>query len=166
MISRYGKYPFCFEKTYTVSGLSKYVQSIDEISQADYSKLVSNAAEKIWVLGYGNYKEANYCGNYFYFANGKPAHGVQFLTWCGTPVGNAICFVFEHPEEIGKVGSPNVYTVITLENLLMDENGELVYNRHEMEERFNKYESKNVLQQEFVGVFDEIMICTDNTDFN
>lgn len=166
MISQCGMYPSCYENTYTVSGLNKYVQSVSEISKEDYDKLVSDAAEKVWVLGYGNYTEAKFCGTYFYTAKDKPAHGVHFLSWCGTPVGNAVCFVFEHPEEIGKAGAPNVYTVITLENLLMDTNGNLVYSRHDMAERFNKYESQSALKEEFIGVFDDIMNCSDNTDFN
>lgn len=166
MVANYGKYPSTFEKTYTVSGLNTYVQSIAELTTEQQNKLVSDARSKIWVLGYGNYTDAKYCGEYFYTAKGKEAHGVQFLSWCGTPVGNAVCFVFEHPEEIGVANSPNVYTVITLENLLINEQGELVYNRHDMSQMSNHYESKESLKNAFVGVFDEIMNCSNNVKFN
>lgn len=166
MIANYGKYPSSFEKTYTVSGLNTYVQSMAKLTSEQQNKLISDARAKIWVLGYGNYTDAKYCGDYFYTAKGKEAHGVHFLSWCGTPVGNAVCFVFEHPEEIGVANSPNVYTVITLENLLINEQGELVYNRHDMSQMSNQYESKEALKNAFVGVFDEIMNCSNNVKFN
>lgn len=167
MIANYGKYPSTYEKTYKVSGLNTYVQSIDEISSEAYSKLIENAASKIWVLGYGNYKDAKYCGNYFYSAKEQPAHGVYFLQWCGTPVGNAVCFVFEHPESIGSsTDTKTVYTVIAIENLLIDESGNLIYNKHEMWELSKKYESQDALSEAFVGVFDDIMKCANNLDFD
>lgn len=90
----------------------------------------------------------------------------HFLSWCGTPVGNAVCFVFDHPEEIGVANSPNVYTVINLENLLINEQGEFVYNRHDMSQMNNPYESKESLKSAFVGVFDEIMNCSNTVKFN
>ena len=167
MIANYGKYPSSYEKTYKVSGLNTYVQSIDEISSEAYDKLIENAASKIWVLGYGNYKEDKYCGNYFYSAKEQPAHGVYFLQWCGTPVGNAVCFVFEHPERIdSSTYTKTVYTVIAIENLLIDESGNLIYNKHEMWEMSKKYESQNELAEAFVGVFDEIMNCANNVEFD
>lgn len=166
MIANYGVYPSTFEKTYTVSGLDAYVQSITELSNEQQNKLVSDAIRKIWVLGYGNYKEAKYCGNYFYTAKGQPAHGVHFFAWCGTPVGNTVCFVFEHPKEIGVDNSPNVYTVIMLSNLLINEKGELIYNMHEMTQMDSTYESKASLESAFVGVYDEIMYCSNNVTFN
>lgn len=166
MVANYGKYPSTFEKTYTVSGLNTYLQSIAELTIEQQNKLVSDARAKIWVLGYGNYTDAKYCGDYFYTAKGKEAHGVHFLSWCGTPVGNAVCFVFEHPEEIGVDSFTNVYTVITLENLLINEQGELVYNRHDMSQMSNHYESKESLKNAFVGVFDEIMNCSNNVKFD
>ncbi len=166
MVANYGKYPSSFEKTYTVSGLNTYVRSMTELTTEQQNKLISDARAKIWVLGYGNYTDAKYCGDYFYTAKGKEVHGVHFLSWCGTPVGNAVCFVFEHPEEIGVANSPNVYTVIALENLLINEQGELVYNRHDMSQMSNRYESNESLKNAYVGVFDEIMHCSNNVKFN
>lgn len=166
MIANYGKYPSCYEKEYTVSGLHSYVQSLEEISTEQYDELVNNALSKIWVLGYGQYDDALYLGNYFYIAKDKQAHGVHFLQWCGLPVGNAICLVFEHPKEIGThLESEKAYTVIALENLLIDENGDLVYKKQEMWE-YNKYNSKEDVQNAFVSVHDEIMQCIDNVTFN
>ena len=167
MIAKYGKYPSSYEKTYKVSGLNTYVQAIDEISSEAYDKLIENAASKIWVLGYGTYKDAKYCGNYFYSAKEQPAHGVYFLQWCGTPVGNAVCFVFERPERIdSSTDTKTVYTVIAIENLLIDESGNLIYNKHEMWEMSKKYASHNELAEAFVGVFDEIMNCANNVKFD
>ena len=166
MIAQYGKYPSSYEKTYTVSGLTTYVQSISEISAADFDKLLENAIEKIWVIGYGNYKDAKYCGNYFYTAKDQPAHGVYFLQWCGMPVGNAVCFVFEHPSDFyGQEATGTAYTVIALENLTLDENGNLVYEKHEMWQMSQTYDSSSAVTDAFVGVFDEIMNCANNVSF-
>ena len=166
MIAQYGKYPASYEKSYTVSGLNTYVQSIDEISKADFDKLLTKAREKIWVIGYGNYKDAKYCGNYFYTAKDQPAHGVHFLQWCGFPVGNAICFVFEHPSDFStQESSGTAYTVIALENLTLDENGSLVYKKHEMWQISQNYDSQSAVNDSFVGVFDEIMHCANNVNF-
>ena len=166
MIAQYGKYPTCYEKTYTVSGLNTYVQSMSEVSEADFDKLLENAVEKIWVVGYGNYRDAKYCGYYFYTAKNQPAHGVHFLQWCGFPVGNAICFVFEHPSKFGvDAGSETAYTVIALENLMLDESESLSYKKHEMWQMLQTYESQNAVTEAFVGVFDEIMHCVNNVSF-
>lgn len=166
MIAQYGKYPASYEKAYTVSGLTTYVQSMSEISTADFDTLLENAVEKIWVIGYGNYKEAKYCGYYFYTAKNQPAHGVHFLQWCGMPVGNAVCFVFEHPSDFyAQEAAGTAYTVIALENLTLDENGTLVYKKHEMWQMSQTYDSSSALTDAFVGVFDEIMNCTSNVNF-
>lgn len=166
MIAKYGVYPSAFKKTYTVKGLNSYVQSIQELTKEQQNKLISDASDKIWISGYGNYKEAKYCGNFFFTAKDKEAHGVQFLSWCGLPVGNAVCFVFEYPKEIDVVNSPKNYAVITLENLLVDEKGELVYNKHEMSQWYDTYDSQKSLIQSFVGVYDDIMNCSNNVDFD
>lgn len=166
MIALYGKYPASCEKTYTVGGLNTYVQSISEVSDSDFEKLLTNAREEIWVIGYGNYKDAKYCGNYFYTAKNQPAHGVQFLQWCGFPVGNAVCFVFEHPSDFNtQEGSRTAYTIISLENLMFDENGNLVYKKHEMWQMHQKYDSQDAVTEAFIGVFDDIMHCDNNVDF-
>ena len=166
MIARYGEYPASYEKTYTVSGLDTYVQSIDEISDSDFEKLVANARENIRVIGYGIYRDAKYCGNYFYTAKDQPAHGVYFLQWCGHQVGNAVCFVFEHPTDLDKPeSSGTTFTVIALENLMFDENGNLVYNKYEMWQMSQKYKSQDAVTEAFVGVFDDIMHCDNNVTF-
>ena len=54
-----------------------------------------------------------------------------------------------------------VYTVIALENLLMDEEGKIIHN-YEMWEMSNDYESYEELTKAFVGVFDDFMYCVDN----
>ena len=167
MIAKHGVYPASYEKTYTVSGLNTYVQSIEEISDSDFDRLISDAVDKIWVTGYGNYRDAKYCGNYFYTAKNQPAHGVYFLQWCGFPVGNAVCFVFEYPSEFeSQSDSGTAYLVIALENLLIDENGSLVYSKHEMWQIDEIYTSQEALNKAFIGVFDEIMHCANNVEFN
>lgn len=166
MIAQYGKYPASYEKTYTVSGLNNYVQSMSEVSDADFDKLLTNAREKIWVIGYGNYKNAKYCGNYFFTAKNKPAHGVHFLQWCGFPVGNAVCFVFEHPKTGYDNETQTAYTVVALENLMIDDKRNLIYKKHEMWELSSQYESPAEVQAAFVGVFDDIMVCEENVVFN
>lgn len=166
MIARYGKYPATTQKTYTVSGLNSYAQSMGSLSPDQQKKIVAKARSLIWVTGYGEYPDAKFCGYYFYTAKGKEAHGVHFLSWCGTPVGNAICLVFEHPRNYEEENSPNVYTVIKLENIVIKENGEMIDNRYEMTPMNNYYESKEELRSSFVGVFDDIMNCSDRTSFN
>lgn len=166
MIAQYGKYPASYERTYTVKGLNTYVQSMSEVSDADFDKLLTNAREKIWVIGYGNYKDAKYCGNYFFTAKNQPAHGIYFLQWCGLPVGNAVCFVFEHPKTGYDNETQTAYTVIALENLMVDDNGNLIYEKHEMWELSTQYDSLAAVQATFVGIFDDIMVCEENVVFN
>lgn len=156
MISKYNKYPSSFEKTYIVSGLNAYVKSVNDISNDQLDKLISNARDKIWVLGWGNYKEAKYCGNYFYYTKSEPINDY----------GNAIHFVFEHPEQIGVSNSPNVYTVISLSSLKMNEKGELIYNKHDMAQGYNTYKSKEALHKAFVDECDNKMSCSNNVKFN
>lgn len=165
MISKYGKYPSTFEKTYTVSGLNAYVQSFADLSIEQQDKLVVDARELMRGYGRSYYKEAKYCGNYFYTTKGKPVGG-HFLSWNYTPVGNAVCFVFEFPAYTGIANPSNVYTVISLKNLLINEKGELVYSRSDMEESFNIYQSQDALEKAYVGVYDDIMNCTNNVKFD
>ena len=166
MVQQFGTYPNCFEKEYIVEGLQSYVQSLEEVSSEQYEKLVENALSHIWVLGYGQYKDATYLGNIFYVAKDELAHGVHFLQWCGLPVGNAICFVFERPKEIGYgTEVKQVYTVIALENLIINENGELDYSRYDMWE-YRTYDSKEDVKEALIGVFNEIMHCSDDLNWN
>ena len=153
MIERYKKYPNCFEKTYTVNGLDTYVQSLDKISEDAFEKLIDDARNPEFRTA-----DAYYCGYFFYTAKDRPAHGVQFLEWCGLPVGNAICFVFEDGLDAGN------YTVVALENLVFDESGELIYQKHEMYKMFQTYTQDNLIDS-FVGVFDDIMDCTYDVNF-
>lgn len=156
MVANYGVYPSSYEKTYVVNGLDTYVQSIKELTNEQLDKLVSDAREKIWFVGYGNYKDAKYCGNYFYYTKAEPIN----------EKGNTICFIFEHPQQIGAANSPNVYTVISLSNLLMDEKGELVYDKHYMVQGSNIYKSKEALNKTFVDECDDTMYCSSNVDFD
>lgn len=155
MIANYGKYPSSFEKTYTVSGLNTYVRSITELSKDQQNKLVSDAREKVSVSGWGTYKEAKYCGNYFYYTKNRT---ISYTV-------NAIHFVFEHPEEIGVANSPNMYTIISLSDLQIDAKGDLVYYKHEMSQRYDKYKSKEELNKAFVDNCHDTMSCSNNTKF-
>ena len=170
MIANYGTYPSSFEKTYIVSGLTSYVQSMSEVSIDNYNKLISDAASQMWIVGTGIDPNAKCIGNYFFSAKNEPAHGVQFLRWCGTPVGNAVCFVFEYQADIWLADEERyvlkpAYLVIALENLLIDESGNLIYNKQDMWQMHDKYSSKEALEQTYVGVFDEIMVCSSNVSF-
>jgi len=165
MISLHGEYPSATEMTFTVSGLPTYVQSPDEIPAADFDKLVSYAADMVWVTGFGVYQDAEFCGCYFYTAKDQPAHGVHFLKWCGTPVGNAVCFVFRHPRD-SENDAPTVYTVYALENLQLDENGSLINNRHEMWKYSDDYTSVEELRAEFSDRLSDVMRCLDCTNFD
>ncbi|RKM57370.1 hypothetical protein D6853_04985 [Butyrivibrio sp. X503] len=155
LISSYGVCPSKYDANYTVSGLQTYVSSVDELTSEQLSKLKTDAIEQLWVPGYGIYYDAIYKGNVFYVAKGEPAHGVHFLKWCGFPVDNAICMVFEHPKD-SHDASDKAYTIIALENLIKDEDGNLTYNRFDMwpyETCTSMAEVKDLL----IGSFDDIM---------
>ena len=155
MVTKYGKYPSSYEKTYTVSGLNTYVKSIDGLSNEQLNKLVSDAKDKIWILHWGNYQSAKYCGNYFYYTKGAPINNS----------GNKIHFVFEYPEQIGVTNSPNVYIVISIANLVTNEKGELIYSKHDMVQGSETYKSKEELDEAFVNKYDN-MHCSNNVKFN
>lgn len=165
MIASWGEYPASTEKIFTVSGLPTYVLSPEEIPDEDFDKLVARAADMVWVSGFGIYRDAEFCGSYFYTAKDQPAHGIHFLKWCGSPVGNAICFVFRHPRDIWE-DAPMVYTVYALENLQLDESGSLINNRHEMWKLSVEYASAEELRTEFVDRLGDIMHCLDCTTFD
>lgn len=163
MIGSYGLFPASTQKEYTVTGLNTYVQSFEELTIAQQNQVVAHAKEQLWVLGYGNYQEAKYCGTFFYTTKENPTNAVSFSTKDYNPVGNAICFVFQHPKEIGKTDSPNVYTIIALENLLINEKNELVYSKHTMEQMMTQYESREDLTNHFLENYSEFMNCSNNT---
>ena len=71
--------------------------------------------------------------------------------------------MFQHPKEIGKTDSPNVYTIIALENLLINEKNELVYSKHTMEQMMTQYESREDLTNHFLENYSEFMNCSNNT---
>ncbi len=167
MISLYGEYPSCYEKKYVVNNMNKYVQSVDEIPNGEYEKLVKHASSNIWLIGYGNYSEAKYCGYFYYVAKEKLAHGVDFFGWCGMPVGNAICLVFEHPvEKLGLTDYDTEYTVIVYRNILIDCDGKLIYDGSEMMELRNGFFTYEDLYGEFIGTYDDIMYCTYNVNID
>ena len=86
---------------------------------------------------------------------------MSFLGWYRLPVVNAICFVFKHPEDGYESTFKLVYTVIALKNLLIDSNGNLKYNKYDMFE-YNVYENVVEIQNELLGVYDDIMNCSNN----
>ena len=53
---------------------------------------------------------------------------------------------------------------MALENLVFDESGELIYQKHEMYKMFQTYTQDNLIDS-FVGVFDDIMDCTYDVNF-
>lgn len=143
-IEYFGKYPSCYEKEFTVSGLKMYPQSVNDLSTEEYQKLVSTAASKIWVRGYGEYRDAEYCGNVFCYVKDQPLHGVHFLRWSGLPVYNTVCFVFSHPEYIdGSTGAAadTVYSIVAVENLLIDEEGKCSYGADDLWVMMSSYSS-------------------------
>lgn len=159
MISQHSAYPSAREKTYTVSGLNTYVQSIDTISDEDFDQLIDDALSNVWVSGYGVYRDAKYCGYYFFSAKDQPARDVH-----SDPVANAICFIFRHPDSDDD-DARTVYTVVVLENILVDESGAIINRKHEMWKLHNTFTSDTEVKAAFVGVYDEIMHCTDCTTF-
>ena len=165
MIDRYGEYPSCYEKTYTVSGRQAYIQSIDEIPDEQYEKLVNRAASDIWVLGYGLYEDAKYLGNVFFVAKDGSARGVQFLNWSGYATGNAVCMVFERPKEYYDVSKlKNAYTVIVIKNILIDVDGKIKYSADNIWE-YETFDSKEEVREALLGVYDDVLTSTDNLLF-
>ena len=165
MIEKYGEYPSCYEKTYTVSGRKAYVQSVDEIPEEQFDKLVDKASSSISILGYGLYEDAKYLGNVFYVAKDELAHGVHFFKWCGFPVGNTLCLVFEHPRDYYNPEEiENVYTVIVYRNLLIADDGTVSYGTEDIWSH-GSFDTKDDVRKGLLGVFDDIMISTDNLLF-
>ena len=151
MINVFGKYPSRVKKEFIVTGLDSYLDSVEKIKSDQYEKIVEKASSLIWLTGWGYYEDSKYICNIFYYAKEQEAHGVSFLGWCELPVGNAICFVFEHPEDGYESTSKLVYTVIALKNLLIDSNGDLKYSKYDMFE-YNVYENVVEIQNELLRI--------------
>ena len=49
---------------------------------------------------------------------------------------------------------------------MVDDNGNLIYEKHEMWELSTQYDSLAAVQATFVGIFDDIMVCEENVVFN
>jgi hypothetical protein len=50
--------------------------------------------------------------------------------------------------------------------LVINEKGELIYNKNDMNQQTTKYKSEDALNNAFVGVFDDIMFCANNVEID
>ena len=143
MIEKYNKYPSSYGKTYTVSGLNTYVQSVDKLSNKQLNKLVSDARETL------GYKDAKYCGNYFHYTKTEPIRE-----------GNAIHLIFENQKDYD---SRYTYIVMSHSNLVINEKGELIFDYGES--LISGYESQEKLNKAFIDDYEDEMYCSNNVKF-
>lgn len=143
MMELYGTYPSVLEKTYTVKGLSSYVKSTDEISDDQYNQMVADAAQHVYVPGYGYYSDATYCGNFFFTSKGDPN---DYYYSYGKTLGNMIFLVFSHPSDWDDSYSRTVYSVIRLDNIIIDSYGNISYFSYDFTNFDSYYENEKELK--------------------
>lgn len=138
LISQYGKAPKKETKEYTVSGLSKYVSSVSDLSDSAITALKAQAEDNLReseTKAYGDYKysSAEYVGayvlkkkvaddsySYFDLANNSQLGLVYKVTLTGTrsDAGNGYTYANEGQTE-------TVYKYVAFNDLLIDEEGSL-----------------------------------------
>ena len=138
LISQYGKAPKKETKEYTVSGLSKYVSSVSDLSDSAMTALKAQAEDNLReseTEAYGDYKysSAEYVGayvlkkkvaddsySYFDLANNSQLGLVYKVTLTGTrsDAGNGYTYANEGQTE-------TVYKYVAFNDLLIDEEGSL-----------------------------------------
>ena len=138
LISQYGKAPKKETKEYTVSGLSKYVSSVSDLSDSAMTALKAQAEDNLReseTEAYGDYKysSAEYVGayvlkkkvaddsySYYDLANNSQLGLVYKVTLTGTrsDAGNGYTYANEGQTE-------TVYKCVAFNDLLIDEEGSL-----------------------------------------
>lgn len=138
LISQYGKAPKKETKEYTVSGLSKYVSSVSDLSDSAMTALKAQAEDNLReseTEAYGDYKysSAEYVGayvlkkkvaddsySYYDLANNSQLGLVYKVTLTETrsDAGNGYTYANEGQTE-------TVYTYVAFNDLLIDEEGSL-----------------------------------------
>lgn len=138
LISQYGKAPKKETKEYTVSGLSKYVSSVSDLSDSAMTALKAQAEDNLReseTKAYGDYKysSAEYVGayvlkkkvaddsySYYDLANNSQLGLVYKVTLTGTrsDAGNGYTYANEGQTE-------TVYKYVAFNDLLIDEEGSL-----------------------------------------
>ena len=138
LISQYGKAPKKETKEYTVSGLSKYVSNVSDLSDSAMTALKAQAEDNLReseTKAYGDYKysSAEYVGayvlkkkvaddsySYYDLANNSQLGLVYKVTLTGTrsDAGNGYTYANEGQTE-------TVYKCVAFNDLLIDEEGSL-----------------------------------------
>jgi hypothetical protein len=150
------------EKEFVIDGHDRCLITLDDVSNSQWDKLVSDAINKS--------PGCEYIGHMIFVANKQPAHGVHFIQWCGMPAYNAVCFVFKYnkqvwSEEVKDVVKQPEYAICGLQNILIDENNTLKYSHHDIPSvnlTYLTYDSIDQIIDEFIKVNESIMVCSNS----
>ena len=105
--------------------------------------MVADAAQHVYVPGYGYYSDATYCGNFFFTSKGDPN---DYYYSYGKTLGNMIFLVFSHPSDWDDSYSRTVYSVIRLDNIIIDSYGNISYFSYDFTNFDSYYENEKELK--------------------
>lgn len=131
-IEAYGKMPYPMEKTYVVSGLPEYISSASQIPAEDLAEMQSQAEDIIngttynWISGYT--LDILYIGNYVLMAkevSSIPQNRVTLVYKM-----NYLNSFEDYNTKMMQEFSTEYYFYVTWENIKVNEDGTLVYDKN------------------------------------